>query len=280
MVLPIVAAGSQTGCLVFEQKRHKGLTIPAMQRIQSKKLSDVIAEQLETMIIDGSLLPGQKLPPEREFADQFAVSRPSLREAIQKLEAKGLLYRKQGGGTFVKRRLTAVVTDPLLDLIAQRPETQFDLLEFRHALEGMAAYYAALRGEADDYGKLEQALDALPQSDAQQDKSAEAEALSEFYLRMAEASHNVVLLHVMRSLQPMLQENIRGNLEMLARDADVTQSIASQRREIVAAILDRDPENARRASNEHLAFIEDTLLNINRQDSRIQRALRRIEVKK
>ena len=252
-----------------------------MQRIQSKKLSDVITEQLESMIIDGSLVAGQKLPPERELAEKFAVSRPSLREAIQKLEAKGLVYRKQGGGTFVKRRLTSIVTDPLLDLIAQRPETQFDLLEFRHALEGMAAYYAALRGQADDHAALSEALSKLPDTTAaEEDKNSEAEALAAFYLTMAQASHNLVLLHVMRSLLPMLQENIRCNLEMLAMNANVGEDIASQRKEIVKAIIDGDPERARRASNEHLAFIEDTLLNINRQDTRIQRALRRIEVKK
>lgn len=252
-----------------------------MRRIQSKKLSDVITEELETMIIDGRLLAGQKLPPERELAETFEVSRPSLREAIQKLEAKGLIYRKQGGGTFVKNRITSVVTDPLLDLIAERPETQFDLLEFRHALEGMAAYYAALRGQPKDYEAVENALNALPEPTANDEsKHEEAKALADFYLAMAQASHNLVLIHVMRSLLPMLQENIRCNLEMLALNAEVGDVIAQQRRSIVEAILARDPEKARQASNEHLAFIEDTLLNINRQDSRIQRALRRIEVKK
>ena len=116
-------------------------------RQQRKKLSDVITEQLESMILDGTLLAGQKLPPERELALEFDVSRPSLREAIGNLQARGLVERKQGGGTFVNRNLNSAMTDPLMDLVSQRPETQFDLLEFRHALEGMAAYYAALRGQ-------------------------------------------------------------------------------------------------------------------------------------
>jgi GntR family transcriptional repressor for pyruvate dehydrogenase complex len=59
------------------------------------KLSDSIVAELEQMIVDGTLQPGQKLLPERELAVQFGVSRPSLREAIQRLEAKGLLYRRQ-----------------------------------------------------------------------------------------------------------------------------------------------------------------------------------------
>ncbi|GAA0859103.1 pyruvate dehydrogenase complex transcriptional repressor PdhR [Aliiglaciecola litoralis] len=251
-----------------------------MQRIQSRKLSDVITEQLESMIIDGRLLAGQKLPPERELAEKFAVSRPSLREAIQNLEARGLLLRKQGGGTFIKRNLTASVTDPLMDLIAKRPETQFDLLEFRHALEGMAAYYAALRGQPEDHVKLKQWLLEIEALSANEDKSQESQALVEFYLTMAQASHNLVLVHVMRSLKTMLQDNIKANLEVLATGNDVAGTIQSQRKTIVAAILARDPETARQASNEHLAFIEDTLLEINTQDTRIQRALRRIEIKK
>ena len=64
--------------------------------VKPTKLSDVILARLESMILEGSVSPGEKLPPERELALQFDVSRPSLREAIQKLEAKGLVTRKQG----------------------------------------------------------------------------------------------------------------------------------------------------------------------------------------
>jgi GntR family transcriptional repressor for pyruvate dehydrogenase complex len=249
-----------------------------MRRVQSRKLSDDIMEQLESMILDGRLLAGQKLSSERTLAQQFAVSRPSVREAIQKLEAKNLVERKQGGGTFVKPRLNELITDPLLLLLSEKPEMQFDLLEFRHALEGMAAYYAALRGQPDDYRALESALDALPSDSKSTGKRQEAIALVNFYLTMANAAHNMVLQHVMRSLQSMLQDNIQRNLEVLAKHADAEQNINSQRRNIVQAILAGDPEQARKASNEHLAYIEDTLLNINRQDMRMQRALRRIEV--
>jgi len=83
----------------------------------------------------------------------------------------------------------------------------------------------------------------------------------------------------MRSLRSMLQDNIKRNLDVLMNQADAQQAINQQRKKIVQAILARDPELARHASNEHLAYIEETLLNINRQDMRMQRALRRIEVK-
>jgi GntR family transcriptional repressor for pyruvate dehydrogenase complex len=250
-----------------------------MQRVQSRKLSDDIMEQLESMMLDGRLLAGQKLPSERTLAEQFEVSRPSVREAIQKLEAKSLVERKQGGGTFVKPRLNELIADPLLLLLSDRPEMQFDLLEFRHALEGMAAFYAALRGQPEDYQALQRALDGLPLHSNSADKSQEARALVDFYLTMAKAAHNMVLQHVMRSLQVMLQDNIQRNLEVLAKHTEAGQNINRQRSNIVKAILAGDPQLARQASNEHLAYIEETLLNINRQDMRMQRALRRIEVK-
>ena len=109
----------------------------AYSKIRQPKLSDVIEQQLEFLILEGTLRPGEKLPPERELAKQFDVSRPSLREAIQRLEAKGLLFRRQGGGTFVQSSLWQSFSDPLVELLSDHPESQYDLLETRHALEGI-----------------------------------------------------------------------------------------------------------------------------------------------
>lgn len=249
-----------------------------MQKITNKKLSDIIVERLESMLLEGRFLAGQKLPPERQLAEQFNVSRPSLREAIQKMEARGLLLRKQGGGTYVSDKLAPKVTDPLMDLIATYPESQFDLLEFRHALEGMAAYYAALRGNDKDFSALNQALSKTEQAYKEDCVAMQAESLVEFYLCMAKGSHNVVLLHIMGNLLDVLKENIAGNLDLLRKRSDEYQQIHQQRKQIVAAIVSGNPELARQASNEHLAFIEKTLLEINSEDSHMQRALRRIEV--
>ncbi|AWL12903.1 Transcriptional regulator NanR [Saliniradius amylolyticus] len=248
-----------------------------MQRVKAKKISEVILEQLESMILNGDFVAGQKLPSERELAERFDVSRPSLREAIQKLDAKGLVDRRQGGGTYVKDKLAIMENAPLLDLITAHPESQFDLLEFRHALEGMAAYYAALRGNKALTASIQHAFERVQTVQQQKDVEAEAEALATFYLQMIQASQNRVLLHIFRGLQPVLQDNIKRNLEMLKGSPKVGRQINAQRGKILEAIVAGDPEQARRASNEHLAYIEETLLEINRQDSRMQRTLRRIE---
>lgn len=246
-------------------------------RYARQRLSDVITDRIESMILDGSFVAGDKLPPERELAIKFEVSRPSLREAMGNLQAKGLIERKQGGGTYVCKRLNSAMTDPLMALVTSKPETQFDLLEFRHALEGMAAYYAALRGQPDDHKALLCALDALSQLCQPLETRQQALALGEFYLTMAEAAHNTVLLHVMRTMKTMLVDNIERNLDVLGSIADVEKTLSTQRREIVDAIVERNPDKARQASNSHLAFIQETLLQINQRDTRVQRALRRID---
>ncbi len=86
----------------------------AIGHIAPRRLADTIVEQLETMILEGTLQPGERLPPERVLAEQFGVSRPSLREAIQRLTAKGLLVSRQGGGNFVTESLGASFSDPLI----------------------------------------------------------------------------------------------------------------------------------------------------------------------
>ncbi|KTF12396.1 pyruvate dehydrogenase complex transcriptional repressor PdhR [Pseudoalteromonas sp. H105] len=242
-------------------------------KIKAAKLSDVILQQLENMILEGSLAPGEKLPPERELAKQFEVSRPSLREAIQKLEAKGLVTRRQGGGTFVKNQLEEGLTDPLFDLISKHPESQFDLLEFRHALEGIAAYYAALRGTSTDFDKVKQSFDSI--ASANDDLQQKAKAINAFHFSVAESSHNVVLLHLVRGMQALLEQNILQNLTVLLEKPHISKQLAAHRRLLMDAVIEGNPEQARLASNAHLAFIEEALLEAGKEHSRIERSLRR-----
>ncbi|MCH1920502.1 pyruvate dehydrogenase complex transcriptional repressor PdhR [Shewanella sp. A3A] len=246
----------------------------AYSKISQPKISDVIMENLEQMILEGSLKPGQKLPPERELALQFEVSRPSLREAIQKLEAKGLLLRRQGGGTYVKEQLWKSMADPIMELMLSDPESQYDLLEFRHATEGMMAYFAALRGTDADMENLENMLEQVEQAHG---IDAVATAIVNFYRAIAEASHNVAMLHLVLSLTSVLHKNVAQNLELLSRREEASSEANEHRRDLLAAIVRRDPEAAREASNEHLSYIEEVMLSVREEDSRLQRSLRRMK---
>ena len=200
------------------------------------------------------------------------MSRPSLREAIQKLEAKGLVTRRQGGGTYVKNQLEGGMTDPLFDLISKHPESQFDLLEFRHALEGIAAYYAALRGTDTDFDYISNCFDAIATAN---DIETQAQMINAFHFAVAEASHNVVLLHLIRGMKSLLEQNIQQNLMVLVQKSDVKTQLAEHRKALFDAVITGQPDKARDASNAHLAFIEEALLQAGKEHSRIERSLRR-----
>ncbi|PIJ49868.1 transcriptional regulator PdhR [Erwinia sp. OLTSP20] len=252
----------------------------AYSKIRQPKLSDAIEQQLESLIMEGTLRPGEKLLPERELAKQFDVSRPSLREAIQRLEAKGLLLRRQGGGTFVHTTLWKSMSDPLVELLACHPESQFDLLETRHALEGIAAYYAALRGTEEDLKRIKDCHIQIQTAQQSGDLNAEADAVMQYQIAVTEAAHNVVLLHLLRSMSPMLKQNVHQNFELLYTRREMLAKVSEHRARIFAAIVAREPEKAREASHRHLAFLEEILLERNREQTRRERSLRRLQQRK
>jgi len=254
------------------------MSIPSIKKpVKQAKLSDIIMAQLETMILEGSLKPGQKLPAERELAKQFDVSRPSLREAIQKLEAKGLITRRQGGGTFVNDKILGGLSDPLFALMANNKESQFDLLEFRHGIEGMSAYYAAMRGTEADFDEIQRKHDNIGSAQLEDNYGVEAKAVFEFYLAICAASHNVVILHLAQSMAPLLIDNIEKNLTILAKRPDVFSQISDYRTRLMSAIVSGKPQVAWGASHRHLAFIEEVLLKMSQENSRIERSIRRMK---
>lgn len=243
--------------------------------IKAQRVADVVRERLETLILEGVFKAGQKLPTERALAEQFAVSRPSVREAIQTLAARGLLTSRQGGGTYVNADLGGTLADSMLSLFGTHPEFQFDLLEFRHALEGLSAHYAALRATEADRSTLKQRFEALIATYEAQDPVLEAEADAAFHLAIAEAAHNVVLLHSMRALFSMLERSIVDNLRSLFEKKESREKLYAQHKALLDAILDGDAERAQQMSHEHLVYVEDGLLELSKTKTRVQRALRR-----
>ncbi|MEX1057470.1 MAG: FCD domain-containing protein [Natronospirillum sp.] len=244
--------------------------------VKPQRVADAVMGQLESMILEGSLKPGHKLPTERELATRFGVSRPSLREAIQKLSARGFLVSRQGGGTYVSTDIGSGFANSLMDLFGSHPEFHYDLLEFRHALEGLSAYYAALRSTDADKAVLQTRFQDLVDTYDAENPVLEAEADAAFHLTIAEAAHNVVLLHSMRGLFNMLERSIVDNLQSLFERRDSRERLYTQHKSLLDAILEGDPEKAQQMSHEHLVYVEDGLLELSKQKTRLQRALRRV----
>jgi len=247
--------------------------------IRQRRLADNIVEQLETMILEGTLQPGERLPAERALAEQFGVSRPSLREAVQKLAARGLLVSRQGGGNYVSDNLGSSFSDPLLGLLEGRPEAQRDLLEFRHTLEADCAYYAARRATDLDRQHLQSAYESLqacyaPESNAS--RADEGAADARFHLAIAEASHNMVLLHTIRGLFDLLKRNVVTNIGgMYALRGETRLMLVEQHQQLFDAIMQGRADDAKRIASEHITYVQDVLAQSQEESRRMARAQRR-----
>ena len=221
-------------------------------------LADQIAGKIQDMIQTREFAPGERLPAERQLALQLEVSRPSLREALKQLSSQGLLQSRQGGGTYVQSPLeSGAVTlgEGLLDY----PESRFDVLEVRHALDGQAAYLAALRATDEDRRRIRAAFERMIEFHQRNDFVSEARADAEFHLSITEAAHNVVLLQVTRSLLSLLMKSVETNLSVLYDDADVFDPLTEQHRALMEAVIAGDPEAARNAAQTHMVFVEESL---------------------
>ena len=247
--------------------------------LQQRRLSDDIVDRLEAMILEGSLQAGERLPAERALAEEFGVSRPSVREAIQKLAARGLLSSRHGGGTYVTDALGAAFRDPLLDLLEKHPESQRDLLEFRHTLEGACAYYAARRATEPDRERLTAAFDRLVAVYAGEQRGGRAEegdADAHFHLAIAEASHNAVLLHTIRSLFDLLKRNVVTNIGgMYPKSNEVRGMLMRQHTDLYRAIIEGRAEDARNCACDHLDYVQQVLAEAQLEETRVARARRR-----
>ncbi len=118
------------------------------QPIKTKKIWEEIVEQLKTMITNGELEPGDKLPSERDMSESMGVSRASVREALITLEAIGILEIKPGEGTFVRQTSDAETFAPLAMVLALERNPGAQMMEVRRVLETEMAALAAERASA------------------------------------------------------------------------------------------------------------------------------------
>jgi len=245
-------------------------------KLNLPRIPDAIAHQLETRIIEGSLKPGDRLPGERELANELGVSRPSLREAIKKLVSRELLVSRHGGGTYVTDRLDTSFSDPWQQLLDQHPLLQDDVLEFRYLLEASAAELAAQRATDADLQRLEQAYARLDAAYLGHDRSAQVAADVAFHLTIADSAHNALFTHLLASILRLLHEHVRRSLNDMSVSVDTGRQLMTQHQAIRAAIVARQPDAARRAAQQHIDYVRQRLSNAVQSETRQQRSLRHL----
>lgn len=229
------------------------------QRIHPEKLSHAVVRQIELLILRGVLRPGERLPSERDLSEKLGVSRPSLREAIAELQDRGLLVSRAGAGIYVAEVLGSAFSDALVRLMGTHDEALFDYIAFRRDLEGLAAERAARLGSDTDLQVVDTVFKKMEAAHTKRNPTDEARLDAEFHLAIIEASHNVVMLHMMRAMFDLLREGVFYNRQIMFRQRTTRATLLDQHRAINAALQARDPAKARAAVSHHLSYVEESL---------------------
>ena len=229
------------------------------QCIDAEKLSQSVVRQIEQLILRGILRPGERLPSERELSERLGVSRPSLREAISELQERGLLTTRAGAGIYVADVLGSAFSPALIRLFAAHDQAVMDYISFRRDLEGVAAARAAEAGTETDLKVIDTLFRKMEVAHNKRNPADEAELDAQFHLAIIEASHNVIMLHMMRSMFDLLKEGVFYNRQIMFKQRNTRDILLEHHRAMNEAIQARDPEAAREAVNLHLTFVEEAL---------------------
>jgi GntR family transcriptional repressor for pyruvate dehydrogenase complex len=224
-------------------------------------LSDMVSEQIQNLIIDNQLQLGDRLPAERELAQQLGVSRTVVREAVRGLAAKGLLQVSPGrGGTTVRRPAADSITESFSLYFRNGPSMNHEkLLEVRRALEVEIAGLAAERRTDEDLQSLADSLCETEQI-GPDDREAFVRCDMAFHAALARATHNELWSVLLDSVADLMIETRRSGFSVpgtAARAYRYHQAIYQQ-------IEEGNAEGARNAMRQHLAEAEDTQRKVTR----------------
>jgi GntR family transcriptional regulator, transcriptional repressor for pyruvate dehydrogenase complex len=229
------------------------------QAVRSGRLYEQIVEQIEQRIVDGELRLGDQLPPERDLAEQFGVSRTAVREAVKALREKGLVKIEPGRGTFVTNRTSRAMRHSLgLMVKIGSADSAADLVEVREILEPEIAARAAERASEENLAALREAVAtmeaALDKTDTFNPANAETfiEADLDFHLALAEATQNVLIPTLLDSIIDLLRKE-RTRVFLFAEGGAARGQFHHKR--ILDAVTRHDPEAASREMRAHLEQI-------------------------
>ena len=229
------------------------------QKVHAEKLSSAVVRQIELLILQGILRPGERLPSERDLSEQLGVSRPSLREAVAELQENGLVETRAGAGVFVADVLGSAFSPALTRLFSTHAEAITDYVAFRRDMEGLAAERAARLGSDTDLQVINTIFQKMEAAHSKRNAQTDADLDAQFHLSIIEASHNIVMLHMMRSMYELLREGVFYNRQVIFKQRTRRPELLDQHRAINEALQARDPDRARQAVEHHLDYVEMSL---------------------
>ena len=233
------------------------LVVPTSTRRAPGAKQDVTARLIRAfkeMIAEGSLIPGQRLPPERDLAESFGVARSSLRQALKVLEIMGVISQRVGDGTYLKTDAAAILGEPMEFLILLDGITFHELMEARLIVEPELTARAAARATSDDIEELETVLKAM---------EAALDHPAKFVVQDLLFHHTIFRIAANRVCGLMftvVHQSLAKLIQLTSKVVPAEHTLKLHRR-IFLAIRKRDAEEARRRMTEHLEDAQGLLRN-------------------
>jgi GntR family transcriptional repressor for pyruvate dehydrogenase complex len=218
---------------------------------------DAVIEFIERGIADGTWGPGDKLPTERELERRFGLSRNTLRKTLKGLEDSGRIIRHVGRGSFIGTPRPAPESEAeslLRRIVGASPA---EVMEVRLMLEPQAAELAAGRANAEDLHLLEE---CLARSEGAMDVPEFEHWDGRLHVTIVGATKNGLLMSLYEAINDVRRQVEWGKLKARTVTPERRAGYMKQHREIVAALRDRDPEEARKALRGHLEVVKANLL--------------------
>jgi len=222
--------------------------------IKSTRIYEEIVRQVKQMIAEGRLKSGDRLPPERDLAEKFVVSRTSVREALRVLESLGLIEIRAGEGTFVRGVSVESLIEPLALVMAAQREAIGELFEARRVLEPAIAALAAGRATPEEIHEMERILEDQAKEIAAGKTGLAQDAA--FHTAIGTAAHNRAITRIAHAIMDLLTQSREESLNTPGRP---TRSHQDHRR-ILQAITRRNATAARQAMLDHLVAVEGLVL--------------------
>ncbi|QXO16420.1 MULTISPECIES: FCD domain-containing protein [Vibrio] len=243
---------------------NTNLTI-SVGMINPKRLYQEIGLGLQKRIASGEFILGERLPPEREIAEELDVSRSIVREAIIMLELQGFVEVRKGSGVYVIKLPDSLNDNQDPELNRNSDVGPFELLQARQVLESQIASFSASNVTKSDISRLRSYLDQ-ERINLEDDKE-DYECDRMFHLTIAEASQNSVLSDILQDLWDRRAESPMWQ-QLHARITSNTYRYQwlEDHEKILLALKKRDPEGARQAMWQHIENVKQTLFKLSDVD--------------
>jgi GntR family transcriptional repressor for pyruvate dehydrogenase complex len=227
-----------------------------LEPIRRLRLHEEAAEQITTLIREGKLRPGDRLPSERDLVNQLLVSRTSVREALRTLEILGFIEVRPGEGAFVREVGGEALIHPLTTWLLSRRGHLLQLIEARLVLEPELAALAAQRATTEHLATMQTTLATAEASYTAGDLDGMASAIALLHQHIAASTGNPILTRIMDAIATLLSDSMAKTLRIPGRP---TKSLAAHRA-ILAAVAARDATLARTLMRQHLDSLQADIM--------------------